>query len=265
MNRLPLLAQAVHESRIAIIGWSVALTTICLVYLPFYASLADNSGLQQMIARLPRSVVRTIGYDQITSGPGYAQATVLGLIGFVLGTIAAISWGAHAIGEDEESGSLELTVAHAVSRRRIVLERAASVAVRMGALAVVFFVAILAVNGPATLGLHAGNLAAGVAAWWGVTTLSGLAAVLGGAITGRRVGAVGAGAGLAVTGYGANALARQSGQVSWLSDLTPYGWAFGSAPVTNGWDAAGLALLMGTGLLVVAASVVTFGRRDLHT
>jgi ABC-2 type transport system permease protein len=42
---------------------------------------------------LPPELVRTIGYENITTGAGYAQATFFGLTGFFLITIASITWG----------------------------------------------------------------------------------------------------------------------------------------------------------------------------
>ncbi|SDN65407.1 ABC-type multidrug transport system, ATPase component [Cryobacterium flavum] len=53
--------------------------------------------------------------DLAATGAGYTQATLFGLIGFLLLSIAATSWGAGALGGDEESGRLELTLAHGVT------------------------------------------------------------------------------------------------------------------------------------------------------
>jgi ABC-2 type transport system permease protein len=46
-------------------------------------------------------------------------------------TIASAGWGAAAVGGDEESGQLELTVAHGVTRIQVVLERALSLFLRV--------------------------------------------------------------------------------------------------------------------------------------
>jgi hypothetical protein len=40
-----------------------------------------------MIDALPPEMTKAPNYDQITTGPGYAQATLFGLIGFMLMTM----------------------------------------------------------------------------------------------------------------------------------------------------------------------------------
>src|SRR3546814_2524257 len=61
-----------------------------------------------------------------------SDLTFFGLIGFLLLTIAAISWGSAAIAGAEESGKLELNLAHGVSRTQYALESALAVLVKIG-------------------------------------------------------------------------------------------------------------------------------------
>src|SRR3546814_7700305 len=119
--------------------------------------------MQQIIDSLPEQLVKTLGYEQIASGPGYVQGTFFGLIGFLLLTIAATSWGSGAIAGAEESGKLELTLAHAVGRGAYALEVALAGLVRLIVLGLVAGVIILALNDPAELGLEPADVVAGTA------------------------------------------------------------------------------------------------------
>ncbi|MNR61821.1 hypothetical protein D3C85_1836750 [compost metagenome] len=71
--------------------------------------------------------------------------------------------------------------------------------------------------------------------------------------------AVAAGAAVAVLGYVFNALGRQSPDTEWLLNLSPYHWAYGNSPVTNGadWGAA-------WGLLGISAALVVLAATALH-
>ena len=62
-----------------------------------------------------------------------------------------------------------------------------------------------------------------------------------------------------------NAVGRQSTDVDWLLNLSPYSWAYGNNPVANGadWTAAGW--LWGISAGLVALSAAALSRRDVGT
>ena len=219
--------------------------------------------LAGLLDSLPPELIRTLGYGSITSGAGYVQATFFGLIGFVLITIAGIGWGAAFIGGAEESGRLELTLAHDVGRVQYALESAAALVVKLLILGLVAWVVVWAVNGPAELELDAGNLLFVTKAWVGVGLLSATAALAAGALTGRRVWGVGVGAGVAVVGYALQAVANNSEDLDGLRAFSPFDWAFGEAPLTNGADWPGLALLWGGSAVLIAVATVGLARKDV--
>ena len=101
------------------------------------------------------------------------------------------------------------------------------------------------------------------AAWLGLALLSASAALAVGALTGRRVFATAAGAGVAVAGYVLNALANQSDDLEVLHRFSPYAWAFNGDPLTNGVDWGALALLYGISAALIAAAVAAFTTRDV--
>ncbi len=259
---LPVFRRWLAEGWRGLIGWCVGIAAAILVYLPLFPSMKTPE-LAGMIDSLPPELVRTLGYGDITSGAGYAQATIFGLIGFVLITIAGVGWGAAFIGGAEESGRLELTLAHAVGRVQYALESAAALVVKLLVLGVVAWGLVWAVNGPGELELDAGNLLSVTAAWVGVGVLAATAALAAGAVMGRRVWGVGVGAGVAVVGYVLQAISNNSEDLEWLNVFSPFDWAFGDAPLTNGADWPGLALLWGGSAALIAVATIGLARKDV--
>lgn len=234
-----------------------------MLYLPLYPSIGGSAQMQQMIDALPQEMTRALNYDQIATGPGYTQATLFGLIGFLLMSMASVSWGAAAVGGDEESGLLELTLAHSVTRVQVVLERAFALVVRVAVLSALVFVLVLILNGPSKLEIDVGHLAGAVVLFAALALLSGTAALCAGALSGRKVFGIAVGAAVAVLGYVFNAVGRQSPDVEWLLNISPYHWAYGNSPVTNGADWGAAAGLLGISAALIAVAALALQRRDV--
>jgi ABC-2 type transport system permease protein len=259
---LPVLRRWLADGWRGLLGWSVGITAVVLVYLPLYPSMASPE-LIGLMDSLPPELVRTLGYENITTGSGYAQATFFGLIGFVLITMAGVSWGAEFTGGAEESGRLELTLSHGVGRLQYALESTLALLLKLVALGAVAFVLISAINRPSELDLEVGNLAAVTIAWVGLGALAATAAFAAGALTGRRSWAIGFGAALALTGYGLQAVANNSEDLDWLRTASPFEWAYGQAPLANGFDWPGLALVWGVSVLLAVIGTAALSRRDI--
>jgi ABC-2 type transport system permease protein len=260
---LPVFTKALTDGWRSVLGWAVGFVAALSLYLPIFPSLSGNSQMQQLIDSLPPELTRTINYQQIDTGAGYTQSTFFGLIGFLLISIAAISWGAAAIGGDEESGQLELTLAHGVTRIGVAVQRFAALIVKVLALALVAFLVILIWNGPAGLTLDVANLAVTCLLFGELALLSGAAALLSGALTGRRSWGIGGGATVAVLGYVFNAIGNQSQDLEWLHRLSPYHAAFGNSPLVNGTDAWTLGWFALASLVLGALAAVVLRGRDV--
>lgn len=262
-SKFPLLRRALDDSWRSLIGWSLGVVAAMMLYLPLFPSLGGNKDMQALLDGLPAELVNALGYDQISTGPGYTQSTFYGLIGFVLLTIAATSWGTAAVAGDEETGSLELTLAHGVSRTQVILERSVALGIRLAWLSLLSAILVIAMNDFAELDIESGHAFAGAGAILGLTLLSGTAAVAVGALTGRRMYATGAGAGIAVLGYALNAVANQSEGLAWLHAWSPYHWAYGGSPLSEGADWGSLALLFGVSAAFTLVAVAALNRRDI--
>lgn len=262
MSALPILRRWLADGWRGLSGWSIGIAVVALVYLPLFPSMRSPE-LLGLMESLPQELVRTLGYEQITSGAGYAQATFFGLVGFVLLTLAAVTWGTEVIAGAEESGRLELTLAHGVGRVQYALEAAAAVLVRVLVVGAVAFAVIAAINGPSELELELSHLVAACLAWTGLGFLAASASLLVGALTGRRMWATSAGAGVIVYGFVVQAVANNDPDLDALVPTSPYHWAYGASPLADGFDGVGLALLWGVSAVFVAATAFALSRRDV--
>jgi ABC-2 type transport system permease protein len=261
---LPLFRRELAQSWRSTLGWTLGIVAALLLYLPLFPALGGaDSQMQQLISTLPPQLVSALGYGAITTGAGYTEATFYGLLGFVMIVIAATSWSTSAIAGDEENGTLELTLAHRVSRGQLVLERTLAIVVRLAWLAAVSAVVVLLLNPSAQLGLDAAHVLAVSAAYLGLGLVSATLGLASGAIVGRRVVATAAAAGIAVVGYALNAVGSQSADLDWLRDYSPYGWAYHHVPLATGADWSGLGLLYGLSALFAVIAVVALQRRDI--
>ena len=88
-------------------------------------------------------------------------------------------------------------------------------------------------------------------------------ALLGGALTGRRIGGIAGGATVAGLGYVFNALGNQSTSLDWLHNLSPYYWAFGDSPLSTGANVTTIVVFYAVSLMLAAAAAIALRQRDI--
>jgi len=243
--------------------WSLAIVGILSLYLPLYPSLVGGD-MQALLDSLPPDLVTTLGYDDITSGPGYVQATFYGLMGFFLVTAASVGWASQAVGGHEQSGRLELDLAHGIGRGRYVLAQALALAIRVLVLVLVGTAVVLGFNTSAELELEVGPVLVAGAALAGLALFCGVWALLAGAAIGGRALSAGVGALVAVAGYALNAVAARTPDSDWIAASSPYSWAFGDAPLQGGVTVADQWPLWLFVVALPALAMLALRRRDLR-
>lgn len=259
---LPIVRRLLWVGWRGLFAWVVSMVAILGLYLPIYPSV-NTPEMMQVINSMPEELVRGLGYEDVATGAGYTHASFFGLLGFVLVAIAATAWSSAYIAGADESGELELIFAHGISRRRYAAEVLITLGLKFGLLAVVVFAMTMAMNESYDLGLTAGNVWAEVIAWVALGALSAAAAFCAGGLVGRRAIAIGAGSAVAVVGYLADALGNVVERMDWLLPFSPFHWAYGQTPLTNGFDWPGLGLLFGCSLVLVVIGIVALNRRDV--
>ncbi len=251
------------DARRSLLAWSLAIVIVGGFYAAFWP-IANDPELQAALENYPPGLLEAINLTDITTAAGYLNATVYGLIVAVLLVVYAVSAGTQTIAGDEEAGTLDLILAHPVSRSRLALQRFASFLVSVSIIVVALWLMMLALAGPAQLeGISVGQFGAMhvhlilFAAFFGALTY----AV--GAATGSKSLAIGGGAGLAVLGYVANGIIPQAQGLEWVRNLSPFHWLNGDNPLQTGVQIGDALLMLGLAVVLVVVGTWAFDRRDV--
>jgi ABC-2 type transport system permease protein len=253
-------AKTLYDNRRVLTVWALITGLLAMVYGTSYPQVAE-----QQTTRVPEAM-RGFGFDDLSSAAGYLQGPVFGLLVPLLATFYGAATGARMISADEESGYLDLLLAHPIGRTRLLLHRFAALTAGAVAIAAVVLLALLAIRGSAELD------AIGVGAFTAQTLNLALLTILFGALatglgaatgTSRSV-MFGLSAGIGVGTFALNGFAPQIG-ADWLRYLTPFHYYIGGEPLRNGFQFVDASVLVVGTAALVAAGAWRLNRRDLHS
>ena len=251
------------DARRSLLGWALAISAVGVLYAAFWPTV-NTPEMQRALRGYPQGVLEAFNYNDLTSPAGYLASSVYGLLIPLLVAVFAIAYGTRAVAGDEEAGTLDLLLAHPVSRTRVALQRFGALVAALALIGAVLWLAMLAIAGPAELvGVTAAEFAAvTIQLTLFGACLGGLAFAVG-AATGRRALALGASAGVAVLAYLANGVFPQVEGLEWTRDVSPWHWYLGGEPLKNGLQAGDALLLLAVAAVLVAAGTWAFNRRDV--
>lgn len=235
---------------------------LALYYGPIYNLLPAT--FLDALDGFPDALMAMIGQADMSTPAGWLQAELFSLvipIGFV--TVLA-STGAKALAGEEADRTMGLLLANPVSRRRVLLAKAAALVVYAVVLGVAAFVGV-------TGGVLVGGLAVPVTNLVAATALGalfglaiGMVALAIGAATGRTRPAVAGAAGVAAAAYVAWSFLPLSPALAGWVNVSPFDWYLGGDPLAAGMAWGDAALLVGLSVVLVAVSIPLFERRDLR-
>jgi ABC-2 type transport system permease protein len=255
--------KALRDGRRGLFGWALTIGGIAALYTMFFPSVS-NPAMAAALKNYPDAMKKALNMEDLTSPQGYLGSYVFGLLVPILLAVFGIIMGSRAVAGDEESGTLDVVLAHPVGRPRLLLDRFAALVTQVVAICVAVYVLLLAISGPAKISaVGPGYLAAATfqLALFGTCVAALTLAV--GAATGRRAAAIAAGTAVAVLGYFANNLAPQVHGLEWVRYLSPFFYFSGNKPLVNGVDLGHAGVLAAVAVLLVAAGLALFRRRDL--
>jgi len=255
--------KALWDARRSLPGWTGAIAAVALMYAAFWPTVSSPE-MAGALAAYPKDVLAAFNAEDLGTAQGYLGGTVYGLLVPLLVAVFMIAAGTRGIAGDEEAGTLELVLAHPVSRRGLALQRLGAALTEMAVVAVALFVVMVATRAPFELGsVSVGGFLAINAQLALFGALFATLAFAVGAATGRRAAALGVSAAAAVLAYLANSVFPQVAALEWTRSLSPFHWYLGGDPLTNGLQWPGTLALAGTTLALAAAGTYLFTRRDI--
>jgi ABC-2 type transport system permease protein len=252
------------DNRRGLLAWSIGTAVVGLMYAAFYPQVSGG-GMADTVQNYPEAMREALRMDDMSSAAGYLGSTVFGLLLPLLVMAFGVTFGARAIAGDEETGYLDLLLAHPVGRVRLAVQRFAGLVTGATAIAVLVFLGMLAVRSTADLeSIGIGGFAAQCVhlALLGIT-FGALAIGLGAAL-GKRGQVLGISVGIGVLTYIAGNLAGVIG-ADWLKYLSPFHYYIGGEPLRHGMQWADATILTVASAALVACGFLRFGRRDLRS
>ncbi len=256
--------KSLREQRAALAWWAVGVIALCLMTVAFYPSMRDSRGMAEYFEEAPEWIKTVMGDpSEFTTPTGYLNGELFFMMVPILFLIFAISRGSGAIAGEEQAGTLDLLLSNPLSRRRVLLEKAASMLAALLGLGLALWVGLAL--GAAAVGMDISLLRLADACFSGVLlgAVFGSLALALGCASGRRGLTIGVTAALGVGTFFLKSLAPLIESLEVWGKLSPFYYYDAAQPLKNGLSWAHAAVLAGAAAFFVALSVFLFDRRDI--
>ncbi|MFC9968107.1 ABC transporter permease subunit [Nocardia ignorata] len=259
--RTVVFTKTLRDSRRSLVGWTAGITVAALAYAGFYPQIAANGAAQA--ESLPEGLREALNMDDIASAAGYLGSTVFGMIVPLLAMFFGAAVGARVSAADEESGTLDLLLAHPVTRTAFIAQRFAALIAASAGIGAIVWLGMLAIRSSAELTtISAGRFAAQCVHLIVLIVCFGAMATALGAVTGRRGTVFALTAVVGVAAWAAHTFAEQIG-IGWAAYLSPFHYYIDSEPLRTGINLGGIAVLTAASLVMFIAGIFWFNHRDL--
>jgi beta-exotoxin I transport system permease protein len=254
--------KALWDQRKVLPAWASGLALIILLESAMWPSIESMPSLEAYLDDFPPALKELFALEEMVTGTGFLNAELFTLSLPLMFLIYGITRGARMIAGEEESGTLDLLLVTPLSATRLLVQEALALTTGVALLGVVVVVAT--VVGSAAFGLDIDPRAA-LAGSLAITLLGvefGVAALVTGALTGRRSLALGVASGLAMAAYVLFVAGLFVDDLATWRGWSPFEQALhagplsAEVPVSFGW----LAIVP---VVVCAVSLPLWARRDV--
>ncbi len=253
--------KTVRDQRRALVGWGAGVAVMVLLIAALWPSVRDMFD-EQLLAAFPEEMRRLFAIEQMVTGAGFLNVEIFSILMPALFIAYGIGRGARLVAGEEQDGTLEVVVVSPVSRTRILLDKAAGLAVGIVGLGVVLFAAVMLGSFVVDMGVPVGHAAVGALAMVLIGVQHGVLALAVGAATGRRGLAIAVAATVAVAGYVLHVMGALVDEVEPWQPLSPFTQAIAEGPVSGTVPLSFLWLALAA-VVFLAAAVPLFHRRDV--
>ncbi|MBI2874794.1 MAG: ABC transporter permease subunit [Firmicutes bacterium] len=257
-------ARTLKDQKRNLAWWAVGTVFFAVLVVLVYPSYSAVPELERLLEEAPPALKAFFGESaSITSPVGFLNTELFFFMVPLVFIILAVGRGSDAVAGEEERGTLELLLSLPLSRRRLVLEKAAAMVITMGVLSLAMWLGIAAgsllveidltgvykaaatISG-ALLGLTFGALALAIGAWRGGRGISiGISGVVG------------------VATYLLNVFGTTVNVLEPFRPLSPFYYYIGAEPLAKGLNLGHAGVLTGLSVILIALAVTSFDRRDV--
>jgi ABC-2 type transport system permease protein len=247
-----------------VLGWGISLALLGVFLVQFYDTLAGQQAqYNQLLQGLPPELMAFFGSNQDLFSPsGYLNIEFFSYMPIILGIFAILA-GSGLLASDEENGTLDLVLAHPISRAALYWGRFLAYALASLAILAITWLGFVLSEGGTSMGVPWGGLGLPFLSLFSVLMFFGsLAALLSMLLPSRSLAAMLSGA-LLVASYFITSMANVNSsleQVSKFSPLTYYQGGDAIQQMNWGWFAG----LLGIAFLLTLLGWWRFERRDIR-
>ncbi len=248
-----------------VLGWGIALAVYAAVMVPFYGTILDQQEqFEKLIDAYPKEIAAFVGgMEDLFSPTGYLDTYILSLMPLILGVFAVLM-GSGLLASDEESGRLDLIIAHPVSRTALYWGRLAAYSAATVAILALLWLGLAVPSRWTDLGVvSVVELALPCLSLFAVLVLFGtLSLLFSMLLPSRRMATMTAGI-LLVASYFLPGLAYLNGDIEPVAKLSPL-WYYQGGDAIDSFKALWFAGLLVVALLFAGLAWWRFERRDIR-
>lgn len=246
----------------ALLGWGAGVVLLVVAMAAFWPSVRDMQGVEEFLAQYPEAMREIFNLEALTTGAGFFNAELFSIMLPALFIVFAVGRGARLVAGEEDTGTLEVLLVTPVSRVRVLLHKAAALAVCTSVLGIALFAAVAVSATVADMGIGIGHAAVASLAMVLLGIEHGWLALAVGAITGRRSLAVGTAAAVATAGYVLYVMGSLVDALEPWQPISPFAQALEGGPLGTSLPAAYLWMVLAA-VIFLAAALPVFNRRDI--
>jgi ABC-2 type transport system permease protein len=262
---LTTLRYTLSSLRGQILGWGLGVAGLGLIIISFYdVFMEQQADFMQMIENYPPEFLAFFGGDamSLATTEGYLGMYGFSMLPVIVGIFAVIA-GSGLLASDEESGRLDLIVAHPVSRAGLFWGRTLAFVVASLGIVILGWLGFAVLLGGSSLDVTWGKMALPFLPLLAQTLIYGaLALLLSMLLPARRLAAAGAGVVL-VTSYFLTSMAGLNESLAAVAQFLPYHYFQGGEALGGLEWGPFLGLLAASGALALLAWW-RFQRRDIR-
>jgi ABC-2 type transport system permease protein len=255
-------SKTVRDQLRLLLGWGLGVAALTLLEGAVWPSVRDMPDLEEFLAGYPEAMTELFDLGAMGTGTGFFEAELYSLLLPVLFLVFAISRGSRLMAGEEENGTLETLLVTPLSTTRVLLEKAAGLAVGVVVLGVVTGASTLVVSALFDMGIGVPEALVGSLSMVLLGIEFGWLALAVGAMTGRRSAAMGLAGVAAVGGYVLYAAGLIVDEMSSWASWSPFHQALLDGPLSSTVPARFGWLLLGA-VVVLAAAPPVLARRDI--
>ena len=244
--------------------WTIGVVSLALLNVAFWPSLEGSEAMEAFDDM--GSLLEAFGAQDLGTPAGYLDGQLFALMLPMLLAGMAIATVSGRTAGDEDLGRLEVLLALPVRRREVWFVRIGSCLAAV--VVVAASTAALVLLSRSLFSLEEVAASAVLGATVGSVTLASLGAAVTYAAAGAgasRGAAAGVGATTVVASYVMAYLAPLVESLQDVRHWSPWHWALGEQPVSDGVDVGSLLVVVAIVALLVVAGTIAVGRRDVHS